>query len=626
MQGMMARSANLPYGPNWPDALEWILQQWNVESYEEKRLISVVDCFGVELDLFFGGDECVPNPEQFPLLLKLALFGAGDTLARSSDEQQTSSQPLDQVPSTVILTPQDAGETGACVRDAQRTNLKPVDVVLMLLENRAFSLSVCDIAKFSLCCYATRQALTSREGKFRMKQITLDEFEVNTSQAFDHLEIPLLERATLRGAMLDLVHVLNNVAGRSSAWNVVYLSIRVEHEEADDDLDDIHKHTLFERALMNCIAAVTKSRTLRHLKIWIDRGCYKEQSNFGTNSLISLGGFFQKSPGLRSVGLHMKCVMGVQSFLHAMRLGGYGRDQAGIWQRSLQDNDAEIGSTVVPDPSEQDCPNVIIPSLHIADEEQELEWGSQVFETESWITDEGMQSFGNHMIGDTTEDGSVMSEVIQKVRHCEAARKITPSEAKLCVHSQWDPRPELRTYNLQTPYPQSHAKDQVIAVFFDRYTEEFEQAILASPLVSSLHECGIQERPHWANDAFVLVEGLTHGDVAEFRCCLEGNLARQHVFIKSTDLQALLSAVKGIKAWEKRPIVKRLGGKGHEVPQDMIRTVPTDDSSSWLQCSSYHWAWPARSYFKPSVQNTFINLGADEVHLQHHKPQRSHSV
>merc|ERR1711920_1170602 len=119
-------------------------------------------------------------------------------------------------------------------------------------------------------------------------------------------------------------------------------------------------------------------------------------------------------------------------------------------------------------------------------------------------------------------------DVIEVVTHYDPASTMSAAEAWQTARSLWDT-------GVQEGLVRSlhHKRDSladplntVLALFFDRYTNEFRDAVMQSALARSLQEEGFDVRPSWASGGFILVRHFTHGDAAEFRCVLEGKLGK----------------------------------------------------------------------------------------------------
>jgi len=140
------------------------------------------------------------------------------------------------------------------------------------------------------------------------------------------------------------------------------------------------------------------------------------------------------------------------------------------------------------------------------------------------------------------------------------------------------------------PEGPSEPVEPILALFFDRSSQEFDNAILATTLAHTLMQRGIDVRPQWANGAKLLVDDLQQGDVEEARVILHGRMARQYVFVKRNHLEIVLSAVQQITPWQQRPVLKNHGGQ---------QLVPSDGNSSWFNCSNWRWhmLFPVRRTF-----------------------------
>lgn len=91
-----------------------------------------------------------------------------------------------------------------------------------------------------------------------------------------------------------------------------------------------------------------------------------------------------------------------------------------------------------------------------------------------------------------------IAEVIQEVQHDDDGAVIPVTEAECTAAILWASSVERlasRAANEEVPY---------VLITFSRHCAALQQAILASPIVSSLTISGVDVQPQWANGAFVL--------------------------------------------------------------------------------------------------------------------------
>lgn len=155
------------------------------------------------------------------------------------------------------------------------------------------------------------------------------------------------------------------------------------------------------------------------------------------------------------------------------------------------------------------------------------------------------------------------------------------------------------------------SNDKIIALFFDRYSPKFDQAILTSPLALDLIQQGHDVQPRWADGAKVLVHDFQPGDAEEARVILHGRMARQYVFVRSSNVELILSAVQQVTPWQQRPVLKANHGR---------QAVPSDGNSSWFMCSALVSFRPACFLHCP-VRRTFIHYEVHEL-----PPRRPNTV
>lgn len=352
---------------------------------------------------------------------------------------------------------------------------------------------------------------------------------------------------------MDLVHVLNYMAGRASepSWQLFSVSIFVEG--LLNDFDDIPLLVVFERALMNFLEILVRGLKLQRIRLHTG-------VDLSTDVLASMASFFQRGNAMLSVDISVPSGLINQQFLHTMQSANYVRNANGIWNRSAAQHPAH--STMSMQPLNVLVPNVFethVSQLHQDEDEN----------TAEVITEESFEENMGVQVNDC-------DDVVQHVTHDEPPRSISSWEAREITGSLWASSHQDMAARIlrQNRVTSGESLDDVVGLFFNRYSDDFAKAVENSPPALALQAQAV--RPLRDSGPFILVEPFTLGDAAEFRCVLEGRLGAQYVFVKRSDVRDLLTAVQLIKDYRQRPTVERVM---------VYRAPPADDSISWFQGS-----------------------------------------
>lgn len=555
----------LAYSEVWPNILESLLEHARVTTGERYDLVAL-DSSGLIYELFAGGDGEVPKVDAFPLTICTRAMCHSHIQALVNDSHTVAiAHPLSTEPSLL----------------EQAMHFPFVWAYL----------GIADIVRQCALTSCIRSILTSpSSGLLRMSAINIDEYCDNGTEVLKRIDPSLLDRFVINGTEIDLVQTLIFLAGIAKStptWQVRTVSVCSEDAPGDHpDLVDSNM-VLFEKALLLAVESLTGNPRLQSLSLTI--------SNETTPStLTSLACHFRKSQGLRQVKVEVNGDLISQGFLHSMCLGGYVHQANFLWCRKLVDG---ASTAYLNECGSQDEANILAPDLG-------FDLGCKVVPGK-----EKADSFSG-----STEDNL---SIFQEVHHQDQAREITPSEAKSIVRNLWAPNMEDYIRNVRHHH---HGDRDVVVVFFNRYSEEFNQKLLESPLAASFSSEGVPVsdivQPPYADGAFVLSSSITPNDIEEPRCFLEGRLGRQHVFIDRKKLKDLFEVAQSV-SFNNRPKVRLLGGRRRVPtfptrnqnivslqslsmldPAEAIFPMPADDSTSMFTCSTWFW----------HVQKTFIDI------------------
>eukprot|EP00419_Tripos_fusus_P015917 CAMPEP_0172748092 /NCGR_PEP_ID=MMETSP1074-20121228/144278_1 /TAXON_ID=2916 /ORGANISM="Ceratium fusus, Strain PA161109" /LENGTH=577 /DNA_ID=CAMNT_0013579761 /DNA_START=65 /DNA_END=1798 /DNA_ORIENTATION=+ len=124
------------------------------------------------------------------------------------------------------------------------------------------------LAMHSATCRQMWQSLRGPSKKLKVAAVAIDEFEEDGCKILRNIDLVGLSCLRMVGAMADLVHVLNQIAGMMTlpGWQLIRFSLS---QEADDDShsDDESLEVFFEQAMINCLVGLSQCATLQELEV-----------------------------------------------------------------------------------------------------------------------------------------------------------------------------------------------------------------------------------------------------------------------------------------------------------------------------------------------------------------------